>query len=68
MSTELRAIGKISPEVCSEYIYAHRGTVRSEVLFGAPSGRDVGIGRVAPGDVMAATTDPNFVMPSSGAR
>ena len=67
MSTELRAIGKISPEAFSEYIYPHRGTVRSDVLCDAPSGGDVGIGRVAPGVVMASTTDPIFVMPSSGA-
>ncbi len=66
MSTELPAIGKISPEAFSEYIYPHLGTAHSEVLFGPQSGGDVGVVRVAPGVVMASTTDPVFVVPQYG--
>ncbi|AEJ41775.1 hydrogenase expression/formation protein HypE [Sulfobacillus acidophilus TPY] len=66
MGTELPAIGKISPEAFSHYIYPHLGAQRPEILYGPQSGVDVGVVRVAPGVVMATTTDPVFVVPQYG--
>lgn len=66
MSTQLPTIGKISPEAFSEYIYPHLGATQDGILFGPQSGGDVGVVRVAPGIVMASTTDPVFVVPQYG--
>lgn len=66
MSIELPTIGKISPEAFSHFIYPHLGAVNPDVLFGPQSGGDVGVIRVAPGLVMATTTDPVFVVPQYG--
>ncbi|MCY0878890.1 MAG: AIR synthase family protein [Firmicutes bacterium] len=66
MSIELPPIGKISPEAFQHYVYPHLGAPNEAVLFGPQSGVDVGVFRVAPGVVMAATTDPVFVVPQYG--
>ncbi len=64
--TELPAIGKISPEAFRDYIYPNLGDSRPEVLVGPQSGVDIAITRVAPGTVMATTTDPVFIVPAYG--
>ncbi|PSR34792.1 MAG: AIR synthase [Sulfobacillus benefaciens] len=66
MSTELPAIGKISPQAFHEYIYPYLGARNADVLVGPQSGVDIAITRVAPGIVMATTTDPVFVVPAYG--
>ncbi len=64
--SELPSIGKISPEVFRDYIYPNLGENRAEVLVGPQSGVDIAITRVAPGTVMATTTDPVFIVPVYG--
>ena len=64
--SELPSIGKISPEVFRDYIYPNLGARREEVLVGPESGVDIAITRVAPGIVMASTTDPVFIVPAYG--
>nr|WP_207711680.1 AIR synthase family protein [Sulfobacillus harzensis] len=59
-------IGKISPEAFAEYIYPHVGSPSPDLLVGPQSGVDIGVVRVAPGVVMAMTTDPVFVVPEYG--
>lgn len=66
MSTELPIVGKFSPEAFAHYIYPHLGAGREDILFGPQSGGDVGVVRIAPGMVMATTTDPVFVVPAYG--
>lgn len=66
MNSELPAIGKISPEVFRDYVYPHLGAVNDNVLVGPQSGVDIAITRIAPGIVMATTTDPVFVVPQYG--
>ncbi|CAB1128324.1 putative Thiamine-phosphate kinase [Candidatus Hydrogenisulfobacillus filiaventi] len=63
---ELPEIGKVSPDVFGEVILPRLGRPHPEVLVGPQSGVDVGIVRVAPGVVMATTTDPVFVVPAYG--
>lgn len=65
---ELPAVGKISPEVFSSLIYPRLGAHRREVLVGPRSGVDISIVEIAPGRVMATTTDPVFVVPQYGMR
>ncbi|SMC01750.1 Hydrogenase maturation factor [Sulfobacillus thermosulfidooxidans DSM 9293] len=65
-SSELPIIGKISPEVFQDYVYPNLGEKRPEVLVGPQSGVDIAITRVAPGTVMATTTDPVFIVPAYG--
>ncbi len=65
-NSELPSMGKISPEVFQEYVYPNLGTARSEVLVGPKSGVDISITRVAPNTIMAATTDPIFIVPDYG--
>ena len=59
-------LGKIGGVLLSETILAHLGAVDPEVLAGPRAGVDIGVLRVAPGVVMAVTTDPVFVLPSLG--
>ncbi len=66
MPIEMPEIGKISPEAFSAYIYPHVGSPSDDVLVGPQSGVDIGVVRVAPGVVMATTTDPVFVVPDYG--
>ncbi len=64
--SEMPAMGKISPEVFRDYVYPNLGKNRAEVLVGPQSGVDIAITRVAPGTVMATTTDPVFIVPAYG--
>ncbi|AUW94203.1 MAG: AIR synthase [Sulfobacillus thermosulfidooxidans] len=64
--SEMPAMGKISPEVFRDYVYPNLGQDRPEVLVGPRSGVDIAITRVAPGTVMATTTDPVFIVPAYG--
>ncbi|MCY0899828.1 MAG: AIR synthase family protein [Firmicutes bacterium] len=66
MSVELPTVGKISPEAFEHFVFPHLGAPSDQVLFGPQSGVDVGVFRVAPGVVMATTTDPVFVVPQYG--
>jgi hydrogenase expression/formation protein HypE len=55
-------IGKISPEFFNSVIYPALGARRPEVIVGPSHGVDISIVRVAPGKVMAVTTDPLAVL------
>jgi hydrogenase expression/formation protein HypE len=59
-------LGKIGGELLSGTILGCLGAGDPEVLVGPRAGVDVGVLRVAPGVVMAVTTDPVFVLPSLG--
>jgi len=59
-------LGKISGALLTETVLGHLGGADPEVLAGPRAGVDVGVLRVAPGVVMAVTTDPVFVLPSLG--
>lgn len=60
------SLGKIGGALLTETILAHLGTGDPEVLAGPWAGVDIGVLRVAPGVVLAVTTDPVFVLPSLG--
>ena len=60
------SLGKIAGELLTDTILGRLGACDSEVLAGPRAGVDVGVLRVAPGVVMAVTTDPVFVLPSLG--
>jgi hydrogenase expression/formation protein HypE len=59
-------LGKIGGALLAETILAHLGAADPEVLTAPRSGVDIGVLRVAPGVVMAVTTDPVFVLRSLG--
>ena len=60
------SLGKIGGALLGETILGHLGAADPEVLAGPRAGVDTGVLRVAPGVVMAVTTDPVFVLPSLG--
>src|ERR1039457_7521312 len=60
------SLGKIGGALLTETILAHLGAGDPEGLAGPRAGVDIGVLRVAPGVVMAVTTDPVFVLPSLG--
>jgi len=60
------SLGKIGGALLTESILGHLGAADPEVLASPRAGVDIGVLRVAPGVVMAATTDPVFVLPSLG--
>jgi hydrogenase expression/formation protein HypE len=66
MRAELPAVGKVSAEVFEEVIFPHLGRRRKEVLVGPQNGVDFGLVDLGHGQVMAATTDPVFVVPQYG--
>jgi hydrogenase expression/formation protein HypE len=59
-------LGKIGGALLTETILGRLGAADPEVLAGPRAGVDIGVLRVAPGVVMAVTTDPVFVLPSLG--
>jgi hydrogenase expression/formation protein HypE len=62
----LRRLGKIGGQLLTETVLSHLGGADPAMLVGPRSGVDVGVLRVAPGVVMAVTTDPVLVLPSLG--
>ncbi len=60
------AVGKISGDIFERVILPALGRPDPEVLVGPRHGVDVGVIRVAPGVVMALTTDPVFIVPVYG--
>ena len=60
------SLGKIGGALLTETILGRLGAADPEVLAGPRAGVDIGVLRVAPGVVMAVTTDPVFVLPSLG--
>lgn len=58
--------GKVTSEVFDRVILERLGAPDRDVLVGPHHGVDVGVVRVAPGVVMALTTDPVFVVPAYG--
>ncbi len=58
--------GKISGKTFAEVILGNLGASSSATLVGPQHGVDVGVVRVAPGLVMAITTDPVFIVPTYG--
>lgn len=56
----------MTSEVFEEMILRHLGADDADVLVPPQHGVDVGIMRVAPGTVMALTTDPVFIVPAYG--
>jgi len=58
--------GKITPEIFDQVILRRLGAKDPSVVVGPRHGVDVGVVRVAPGTVMAVTTDPVFVVPAYG--
>ncbi len=62
---DLPEIGKLSPEVFSELIFARLGADSDSVIVGPRHGVDVGIVEI--GDkAVALTTDPVFIVPEYG--
>lgn len=59
-------LGKLGAEELRTTVLSRLGAPDPQVLAGPAPGVDVGVLRVAPGVVMAATTDPVFVMPELG--
>lgn len=59
-------LGKLGAEELHRVILTSLGAANADVLVGPAPGVDVGVVRVAPGTVMAVTTDPVFVMPQLG--
>jgi len=66
MKAQLPDVGKVSVEVFEEVIFPQLGRRRPEVLVGPQNGVDVGVVDLGNGQVMAATTDPVFVVPQYG--
>ncbi len=58
--------GKIGADVFEQVILRRLGAPDAEVIVGPRHGVDVGVIRVAPGTVMAVTSDPVFVVPAYG--
>jgi hydrogenase expression/formation protein HypE len=61
-------VGKVTPELFADVILEHLGAEDEDVLVRPQHGVDFGIVRVAPGMVMALTSDPVFVVPAYGWR
>lgn len=61
-----QSLGKLGAEDLRRTVLSRLGAPDAELLAGPAPGVDVGVLRVAPGVVMAATTDPIFVMPELG--
>jgi hydrogenase maturation factor len=59
-------LGKVTPDVFADVILSRLGALDEGVLVGPRHGVDVGIVSVAPGIVMALTTDPVFLLPAYG--
>jgi hydrogenase maturation factor len=59
-------LGKVAGAFLAETILGHLGAPDPQVLVAPQPGVDIGVLRVAPGIVMAATTDPVFILPSLG--
>ena len=60
------SLGKIGGTLLTETVLGRLGAADPEVLAGPRAGVDIGVLRVAPGVVMAVTTDPVFLLPSLG--
>ncbi|MFL5737173.1 MAG: AIR synthase family protein [Actinomycetota bacterium] len=58
--------GKATADLFEQVILRRLGAADRDVLVGPRHGVDVGVVRVAPGIVMALTTDPVFVVPAYG--
>ncbi|MFL5766951.1 MAG: AIR synthase, partial [Actinomycetota bacterium] len=58
--------GKATAELFEQVILRRLGASDADVLVGPRHGVDVGVVRVAPGIVIALTTDPVFVVPAYG--
>ena len=58
--------GKITKAYFEKYILPKTGAKRNEVIVPPKSGVDTGVIRIAPGRVMAVTTDPFAIHPSLG--
>ena len=58
--------GKVTADLFERVILRHLGARDPEVVVGPRHGVDVGVVRVAPGTVMALTSDPVFVVPAYG--
>jgi hydrogenase expression/formation protein HypE len=59
-------LGKLDADLLTGAVLGHLGADDPDVLVKPQPGVDVGVMRVAPGVVMAVTTDPVFVMPELG--
>lgn len=59
-------VGKISGEIFEKVILPHLGMEDESVLVPPQHGVDVGIIEIAPGVVMALTSDPVFIVPAYG--
>ena len=59
-------LGKIPPALFRRLIAPHLGALRHEVLVGPGAGLDCAIVHVAPGRIMALTTDPLAIVPALG--
>jgi hydrogenase expression/formation protein HypE len=66
VSDEPPRTGKATAELFEQVILRRLGASDADVLVGPRHGVDVGVVRVAPGIVMALTTDPVFVVPAYG--
>jgi hydrogenase expression/formation protein HypE len=58
--------GKVTPEMFERVILRRLGASDRDVLVGPQHGVDVGVVRVAPGVVMAVSSDPVFIVPQYG--
>ena len=63
--SEQRA-GKVTAEIFEQVILRRLGARDPGVVVGPAHGVDVGVVRVAPGTVMALTSDPVFIVPAYG--
>ncbi len=59
-------VGKISSDIFEKVIFPRLGRPDPAVLVGPKHGVDVGVVEVAPGTVMAVTSDPVFIVPAYG--
>jgi hydrogenase maturation factor len=66
VSDERPRTGKATADLFEQVILRRLGASDADVLVGPRHGVDVGVVRVAPGIVMALTTDPVFVVPAYG--
>ncbi len=58
--------GKVTAEIFEQVILRRLGARDPGVVVGPAHGVDVGVVRVAPGTVMALTSDPVFIVPAYG--
>lgn len=58
--------GKVTAEIFEQVILRRLGAQDPGVMVGPAHGVDVGVVRVAPGTVMAVTSDPVFIVPAYG--